>query len=168
MHHRSKDISNSRRSYSPVCPQFTCLGALVTMFWPQKGVHNNVWEERHIFITGGSDGIGLALATVFLERKAKVTIASRSESKLASARNALKERAGSESLFSCSVDVGDWKEVINSFHCPDAYHTTICAPIRSLPNADELLTPSGAKGYCTGRGAAGPHRCCHRQCRNPV
>ncbi|KAK9909486.1 hypothetical protein WJX75_003008 [Coccomyxa subellipsoidea] len=59
----------------------------------------------------GSDGIGLALATVFLERKAKVTIASRSESKLASARNALKERAGSESLFSCSVDVGDWKEV---------------------------------------------------------
>ena len=96
----------------PVISLFDCQVFLVIMFWPQRRPQDSVWKEQHVFITGGSDGIGLALATVFLERKAKVTIASRSESKLAAARNALKEHVGSKRLFSCAVDVGEWKEVI--------------------------------------------------------
>ncbi len=83
------------------------------MFWWQRRHRDVSWEDQHVFITGGSDGIGLALATLCLERKAKVTIASRSESKLAAAKNLLKDCTDLKRLFSCSVDVGDWKEVLH-------------------------------------------------------
>lgn len=64
-----------------------------------------------MFITAGSDGTGLALATLFLEKDAKVTIASRSSSKLAAAKEALIRVSDSEKVFACSADVGNWKEV---------------------------------------------------------
>lgn len=43
----------------------------------------------HVFITGGSEGLGYSLAEQFLKEKANVTIISRSESKLAKAKESL-------------------------------------------------------------------------------
>src|SRR5215831_358822 len=46
-------------------------------------------DGRHVLITGGSKGIGLACAKAFLNERAQVTIVSRSEANLSTARQAL-------------------------------------------------------------------------------
>eukprot|EP00049_Salpingoeca_infusionum_P006415 m.106517 g.106517 ORF g.106517 m.106517 type:complete len:335 (-) comp13304_c1_seq1:2523-3527(-) len=48
-------------------------------------------EDKHVFITGGSTGLGLATAIQFAQRGAKVTVVSRSRTNLDAAEERLKE-----------------------------------------------------------------------------
>lgn len=59
-------------------------------------------QGRHIVVAGGSSGIGFAIAQLALERGAEVTIAGRSESKLADAVKRLDGRAQT-----VRMDLGD-------------------------------------------------------------
>ena len=68
---------------------------------------------KHVFITGGSQGLGLALAKLLASRGAHVVICSRSESKL---RSALKDvescrQYGSQHLSYVSADVSNFSTV---------------------------------------------------------
>ncbi|PIA30821.1 hypothetical protein AQUCO_05400133v1 [Aquilegia coerulea] len=67
-------------------------------------------KNRHVFITGGSSGIGLALAHQAASQGAQVSILARNQEKLEQARNSILLSTGIEvSIF--SVDVRDFQAV---------------------------------------------------------
>src|SRR5262249_50300445 len=62
----------------------------------------------HVLVTGGSSGIGLAVAGRVLARGARVSIVARDEPRLDSARAGLEQLAGDpERVASASADVSD-------------------------------------------------------------
>jgi len=63
----------------------------------------------HVVITGGSSGIGLSIAQVYLERKARVTLIGRSLERLETARTLLVEKTGraARDIATVSLDVAD-------------------------------------------------------------
>lgn len=80
--------SSRRRSVEPAKPrkssQRYIMGASIS------------FAGKHVVITGGSEGIGLALAQLFLQDGATVSLVSRSEGKLRKAASKLKVRRASE------------------------------------------------------------------------
>lgn len=66
--------------------------------------HGGILSGRKVIVTGGSDGIGLAMAQKFLSEGAAVLITGRSEDKLVSA----KQRLASDNLLSLVWDVSDY------------------------------------------------------------
>ncbi|KAK6130315.1 hypothetical protein DH2020_027195 [Rehmannia glutinosa] len=67
-------------------------------------------KNRHVFITGGSSGIGLALAHLCAHQGADVTLLARSVSKLEEAKQAIKLATGRD-VRVFSVDVRDYDAV---------------------------------------------------------
>jgi len=65
---------------------------------------------RHVFITGGSSGIGLALAHRAVSEDAKVSILARSTEKLAEAKRSIQLATGVE-VATFSADVRDYDAV---------------------------------------------------------
>lgn len=63
----------------------------------------------HVVITGGSSGIGLSIAQVYLEREAKVTLIGRSLERLEAAKAMLVDRSGraAADIALLSLDVAD-------------------------------------------------------------
>ena len=47
------------------------------------------WQERHVVVLGGSQGLGLSIASSWLKRGASVTLVARNETKLQAARTQL-------------------------------------------------------------------------------
>ncbi|PIN16518.1 putative 3-ketosphinganine reductase [Handroanthus impetiginosus] len=67
-------------------------------------------KNRHVFITGGSSGIGLALAQLCVQQGADVTILARNVSRLEEAKQSIKLATGRDvSIF--SADVRDYDAV---------------------------------------------------------
>lgn len=64
-------------------------------------------NHKHILITGGSKGIGLACAYAFLAEGAKVSLVSRDPANLAAARLALEKDFASDRIFTCAADLRD-------------------------------------------------------------
>ena len=64
-------------------------------------------QPLRVLITGGSKGIGFALAQEFLRLGDSVVISSRSEKNVRAAVEQLKSGAGEESVWGCSGDVTD-------------------------------------------------------------
>jgi 3-oxoacyl-[acyl-carrier protein] reductase len=62
-------------------------------------------------VTGGSRGIGLAIARSLLEAGAKVTVTATSESTLSSGSRELRSIGGDESLFAIRADVRSYEQV---------------------------------------------------------
>lgn len=62
------------------------------MFWSQR----KPFANKHVCITGGSEGLGLCLAQRFVDEGSNVTIISRSETKLEAAAHALKDHVRAE------------------------------------------------------------------------
>ena len=62
----------------------------------------NHFENKNVLITGGSSGIGFALANLFLQNDARVWIIARDENKL---KNAVKELSQIDSF--CKYFVAD-------------------------------------------------------------
>ncbi|MDG2015364.1 MAG: SDR family NAD(P)-dependent oxidoreductase [Pirellulaceae bacterium] len=69
------------------------------------------WNEKVVAITGGSAGLGLAIARAFHQRGAVVVLIARDPSKLATAEAAL----GNERVLSVTADVTDQESVKNAF-----------------------------------------------------
>ena len=64
-----------------------------------------------IWITGGSSGIGLAVAKKFLDKKWRVVISSSNENKLQKATNELKNKKNTDNLFSFVCDITKYEDV---------------------------------------------------------
>ena len=73
------------------------------------------WDAQHVLITGGSEGIGLALAQIFLERNAYVSLVSRNGAKLRAALQHLRLQTGAaeDRIFMHTADVASFAEVIS-------------------------------------------------------
>lgn len=72
------------------------------------------WRNRHVFITGGSEGVGFALAKILVVKHhaAHVTLFSRTPAKLAKAKAELLEaKAGQTKIHTISGDVASFTDV---------------------------------------------------------
>jgi NAD(P)-dependent dehydrogenase (short-subunit alcohol dehydrogenase family) len=75
---------------------------------------DDLFENDHVVVTGGSSGVGFGIAKKFAEKGAKLTLIARNREKLESAQNELSNfTAGSVHLV--SNDVRDMKSLKNSF-----------------------------------------------------
>ena len=75
---------------------------MISPKWSVKG--------KHVFITGGSQGLGLALAELVASKGADVTICSRSQAKLEEAVNQIKKSAGQTQIIAyLSADVSNFE-----------------------------------------------------------
>lgn len=73
---------------------------------------DNEYEEKIVVITGGSSGIGLAIAKEFARLKAKLVLISRNEEKLIQAKKVLEIISGIPScIFYYPADVSDREQV---------------------------------------------------------
>jgi 3-dehydrosphinganine reductase len=87
----------------------------------------------HVCITGGSSGIGLALAEQCLDRGATVSILARDPARLDAARAGLAVRAGAARVSHASADVTD----------PDALEAALAALVGERGPVDVLVTSAG-------------------------
>lgn len=87
------------------------LLARLSMGWLREDAK---FDGKHVLITGGSSGIGLALAEELLRQHANVTVVARTQSKLDSARKLLQETIAKSSLIAriqcISADVTDYTQ----------------------------------------------------------
>ena len=66
----------------------------------------NKLAGKHVLITGGSEGVGLELASLCAQQGARVSIVARTESKLQSARDAICAASADAKVAIASADVG--------------------------------------------------------------
>ncbi|KAL0909988.1 hypothetical protein M5K25_020908 [Dendrobium thyrsiflorum] len=82
-------------------------------------------KDRHVFITGGSSGIGLALARQVAAEGARVSILARSRKRLEEAREAIRLATGVEvAIF--SADVRDAEEVARAIEEAGPIDVLVC------------------------------------------
>lgn len=99
---------------------------------------------RHVLITGGSEGIGLELAKICVQRGAKVTLLARSVAKLTAAKAELLSLAPVASVSFVSADVADDAAVVAAVVAAEKEHGAIDICIAaagvSVPKYFEDLT----------------------------
>lgn len=87
------------------------------MTW--KGTRHT-FAGKHVLITGGSEGVGLALAKLLTQQKARVSLIARTLNKLEAAKVRVLEAAGLEphdnSVFIHTADVTQQQQVFRD--CP--------------------------------------------------
>lgn len=123
-------------------------------------------QDKHILITGGAQGVGLAIAERFLAAGAKITITGRNQERLAAAKQAL-GIAGS--VLTVAADVSDEAAVSDLFEQAEAAHGTInvlvnnagisgSAPLSrmSVEHFDEMMAVNARGLFLCSKAAAGP------------
>lgn len=96
-------------------------------------------EGRTAFVTGGSRGLGFAIAQALLERGAKVAIAARDEAAVKTAAGRLTAGAGAEDVLPVVADVTDADSVNSALAEVHAWHGALDIVVN---NAGPQLTPS--------------------------
>ena len=92
------------------------------------------FRDQHVFITGGSSGIGLALARQVAEAGARVSIVARDPAKLAAAREAINQaQAGDTEVVAVSTDVSVENEILAALQTAETVHGPV----------DILITSAG-------------------------
>ncbi len=74
-------------------------------------MRNDRFTNKHAVITGGSSGIGLALARAFVASGAKVSIIGRNQDKLHSALDVVHKDLPGAEIFGYSADVSDFNKI---------------------------------------------------------
>ncbi|KAI3743519.1 hypothetical protein L1987_61229 [Smallanthus sonchifolius] len=82
-------------------------------------------KSRHVFITGGSSGIGLALARQVAAEGARVTILARDRNKLEQAKNSIRLSTGID-VNILSVDVCDFQAVKEAVESAGPIDVLVC------------------------------------------
>ncbi|OQR81209.1 3-ketodihydrosphingosine reductase [Achlya hypogyna] len=75
----------------------------------------------HVFVTGGSQGLGFAIAKHYAEAGARVSIVARSAAALDTARKQL-EAVGTHQVFAAPCDVTDFAAVLGAVDAANAFH----------------------------------------------
>lgn len=96
------------------------VGLFVAYIWQRvstaRAYFSPAFKDKHCLITGGSSGLGLAVAEVLLERGAKsVTLIARTESRLLEAKRALKSSFPEARVNIISCNVASATEVKRAF-----------------------------------------------------
>ncbi|MCO5583433.1 hypothetical protein L7F22_037344 [Adiantum nelumboides] len=94
------------------------------------------FANRHVFITGGSSGIGLELAKLALEEGAHVSIMARDLSRLTQAKLAIANATGKEVNIYCA-DVNDFESVSAVAREAGSIDILICSHGISIPKSLE-------------------------------
>ncbi|GLD94276.1 hypothetical protein PINS_up002887 [Pythium insidiosum] len=81
-------------------------------------------DGKHVFITGGSSGLGLSLATKLAKAGAKVSIVARSAEKLEAAKKIV-EAVSKSPVFIQSTDVTDFESVKSAIAAANAFHQRV-------------------------------------------
>ncbi|HEX8676243.1 MAG TPA: SDR family NAD(P)-dependent oxidoreductase, partial [Segetibacter sp.] len=80
-------------------------------------MQSNFYQDRVVVITGGSSGIGFALAKEFIKQNAHVTIISRDKNKLLSAQEALAALTSQVSAVDIiQADVASQDQIVNAIN----------------------------------------------------
>lgn len=90
------------------------------MLFRRRKCHD--FADKHVVITGGSQGIGLALAQELSKAGARLTLIARSDSKLASAKATIVKQRPEAAVHTVSADVTDFTSVRTLALC-SAYAT---------------------------------------------
>jgi 3-dehydrosphinganine reductase len=95
------------------------------------------WSDKHVFITGGSSGIGLAVGQLVAARGAHVTLVARDPQRLEAARESVRAACASQDqkVLALSASVEDWDRISTVVQTAEAF----TGPI------DVLVTSAG---YC--------------------
>lgn len=131
------EISHLRITYV-----LTSIAILVFLSWMFRRSPKLDVEHKLVFITGGSQGLGLCLAREFLQRGANVIIVARNESKLNDAvavLNASKVRS-SQTLQSICADVSVGREVERAIEQSGSPDIVVCCAGASHPRLFKDLT----------------------------
>jgi 3-dehydrosphinganine reductase len=91
------------------------------------------FRGRHVCITGGSSGIGLATAHLFAARGARLSLLARTPERLEAAADELRGAAGSSAVTTHPTDVSD----------RDAVNAAVAAAVAAHGPVDVLLTCAG-------------------------
>jgi 3-dehydrosphinganine reductase len=92
------------------------------------------FRDQHVFITGGSSGIGLALARQVAAAGARVSIVARDPAKLATARDAIrKAQVATNEVVTVPIDVTVESEILQALQTAEATHGPV----------DILITSAG-------------------------
>ncbi|MBJ7348715.1 MAG: SDR family NAD(P)-dependent oxidoreductase [Thermoleophilaceae bacterium] len=75
----------------------------------------NAFLNKNIAITGGSSGLGLALAAALVQRGAQVTLIARDPTRLAAARSQLLESKPAASVETIAIDITDRAQTAAAF-----------------------------------------------------
>ncbi|KAJ0405554.1 hypothetical protein P43SY_009603 [Pythium insidiosum] len=115
---------------------YVALCALSYIFTKLRAPGFNV-DGKHVFITGGSSGLGLSLATKLAKAGAKISIVARSIDKLEAAKKEI-EAVGKNPVFTHSTDVADFESVKSAVAAANAFHqrptdTVVCCAGLATP-----------------------------------
>ncbi|MFX3681357.1 MAG: SDR family oxidoreductase [bacterium] len=92
------------------------------------------FHDQHVFITGGSSGIGLALARQAAAAGARVSIVARDTAKLATAHDAIRQtQSGDAEIVTVAADVAIQGEILGALQTAEAVHGPV----------DILITSAG-------------------------
>lgn len=111
---------------------------------PYPVLHGNLLEGRTAFITGGSSGIGLAIAKSFLQNGANIVICGKNHEKLQTALNELKSVHSHDQSIDCLViDISNTKLINDKI---DAF-------IKNYPHKIDILVNNAgtSKGSSFGK-----------------
>jgi NAD(P)-dependent dehydrogenase (short-subunit alcohol dehydrogenase family) len=123
-----------------------------------------MFADKHVLITGGSEGLGLALAKLLVTQNARVTLIARTLSKLQAAEAAVLQccldRQHQQQVVYChSADVTKYNQVVDS---------TFSARIRPPPGKRSQFGTGAAGGRCSTscRVSSWTCRCADLLCRS--
>ena len=87
-------MDNFSETLVTIVSGFTAVALLLLVFLGKKPKHITSLKDKHVFITGGSSGIGFALAKLCLSQGAYVTLISKTHAKLVNAYEVLTKTMG--------------------------------------------------------------------------